>query len=172
MLSRPLVHAALRLILFLSIVGLSACGFHLRGSGGSVEITGPVFVTSKTFSQVASDLRRFLRDNDILVSENPEGSVLQVDIKREQTSRRTLTIGTDTVVRQIELTYLIELTVQRTGDEEVEPERLLVIRDYNYDVTGVLGSSDEEEILFNEMRRDLVRRVLGRLASFGREVTP
>jgi LPS-assembly lipoprotein len=169
MFSRPLVHAPLRLILIFSIVGLSACGFHLRGGGGSPEISGPVYVTSKTFSQVASDLRRFLKDNDILLSENPEGAVLQVDIKSEHTRRRTLTIGTDTDVREIELTYLINLTVQRTGDEEAEPERLLVTRDYQFDITGILGVSDEEEILFNEMRRDLVRRVLGRLVSLSRD---
>ena len=169
MFSRLLVHAPIRLILILSIVGLSACGFHLRGSGDSAEISGPVYVTSKAYSQVASDLRRFLSDNDVLLSENPEGAVLQVDIENEQTSRRTLSIGTDTLVREIQLTYLIELTIKRTEDEGTTPERLLVTRDYTYDDTGVLGSADEEEILFKEMRFDLVRRVLGRLASLSRD---
>ena len=171
MFSRPPAPALPRLILILLIISLTACGFRLRGSGDTAEILGPVYVASQGRSAVADDLRRFLKDSDVLLSEKSENSVLQVDIESEQTSRRTLTIGIDSQVRDIELTYSVNLTIKKTGDEEAIPERILVTRDYTYDVTGVLGSADEEELLFRDMRFDLVRRLLGRLASFSRDAT-
>ena len=171
MFSRSPAPAFLRLILILSIVGLSACGFRLRGSGDTAEILGPVYVTSQGYSAVADDLRRFLKESDVLLSEKSENSVLQVDIESEQTSRRSLTIGTDSQVRDIELTYSVNLTIKKTGDEEAIPERILVTRTYTFDVTGVLGSADEEELLFRDMRFDLVRRLLERLASFSWDAT-
>jgi len=153
----------MRLISFLLIASLSSCGFQLRGSGDSAAITGPVYVTSQGFSEIARELRLVLKNSDIPLSEKPANAVLQVDIEREQTDSRALTIGTDTRVRDIEVIYLVRLTVKRTGDDGATPEDLRATREFTFDVSGVLGSSDEEELLFEEMRRELVNRVLSRL---------
>ncbi len=153
----------MRLISILLIASLSACGFQLRGSGDSAAITGPVFVGSEAHSEIARELRLVLKNSDIALSEKPADAVLQVDIESEQIDSRALTIGTDTRVRDIELIYLIRLTAKRTGDDVAMPEDLRVSRVYTFDVSGVLGSADEEELLTEEMRRELVGRVLSRL---------
>jgi len=46
-----------------------------------------------------------------------------------------------------------------------------VTRDYTYDQTIVLGKRQEEEILREELARDLVRRVLRSLNSIGKGST-
>ena len=53
------------------------------------------------------------------------------------------------------------------GGDLLPAQSISVTRDYTYDRTIVLGKRQEEEILREELVRDLVRRVLRSLNSIG-----
>lgn len=161
--------AHLGVLLIVLFVGLSGCGFYLRGSGVSADVIGPVFITSGARSEIANNLRRTLQDRDVVLSDKREDAAIQLDINSEETNSRTLSIGLNSSLRDIELNYTVNFTARRTDGEATLPEQLRIIREYNYDTNEVLRSADEQDLLYKEMRRELVRRLLVRLSTLSRE---
>ncbi|MEM7209058.1 MAG: LPS assembly lipoprotein LptE [Pseudomonadota bacterium] len=143
---------------------LSACGFKLRGFGDPGVITQPAHVSAYAFSEVADDLKRSLANSEVELAENAKTAAISVHITDERTRSRTLSVGSDTRVRDIELTYSVSFTLSVGESEKADvTETLTTSRDYTFDSSGVLGSADEEDLLFDEMRRELVSRLRSRM---------
>ena len=157
-----------RLLLpILVILLLPACGFQLRGSGVDATISEAVYIVADSRAQVSREVRAALKNSGANLVENRANADILLTIIREETGRRTLSVGSDTRIRDIGLDYAVWFSIQRASSDEAAPENeLRVRREYNYDSTGVLGNSDEEAVLYNEMRRELARRILQRLAAF------
>lgn len=151
------------------LFSVSGCGFHLRGGGAESEITGTVFVTSAARSAIAEQVRRALQNRDVTLSDKREGATILLIINSGQTDSRTLSIGLNSSLRDIELSYTVNFTAWRAGNAPPPAEQLRIIREYNFDPDDVLRSADEQDLLYREMRRELVRRLLNRLSLLNKE---
>ena len=156
---------ALKIAALLGLLASTACGFQLRGGGTATvqAIEAPVHIASDAFSEVAQELRRTLQDSDVALAEIIENAALLVVVEREQTDSRTLSISSSNETRDIELSYSVRVGVYRPDALEKVSEQITVRREFEFVTSGVLGSSDEEDRLYDEMRRELVRNILGRL---------
>lgn len=136
----------------------------MRGTGSSRELTTPIFMSSDNQGLVALELQRSLRARSLL-EEQFVDTAMEVLIDNEQRSRRVASVGSDTRVRDVELEYSLQLNTRFDPESEYTSQSMRVRREYIFDVNGVLGSSDQEEVLYEEMRRELVRRLQRRLAT-------
>ena len=166
---KNLMRVSFRIVCTLALTLLVGCGFHLRGSGNLDTIRGPVFVYTPAFSELADELRQVLRDSEIELTERGAQAAIQTRIEREDLMRRVVGVGADNSLRGIELHFTLRLTVTRTDETYQSVRQLAATREFEFDTTGVLGSSDEEELLLEEIRRELVRDILGYLALASRE---
>ena len=78
----------------LIVVGLTACGFHLRGPSDipfeSIFISGNTLIISK-------DLKKSLKTSDIKLLPSAEGAELQLELVGEENEKRILSLaGTGT----------------------------------------------------------------------------
>ena len=160
----------MRILILIAVLGLSACGFYLRGSQPGIALETPIFLDDKSTGLVADQLRRTLNEQSLLATD-ADADTLEVQIDKEESSRQTASLGSDNRVREVELLYSVQLHTRTASQEEFESEEVQVRREYTYDATGVLGSANEEEILFEEMRSELVRRLRERLAALSRGAT-
>ncbi|MDQ8036092.1 MAG: LPS assembly lipoprotein LptE [Pedobacter sp.] len=145
------------------LMGLTACGFHLRGS-----YQVPDFLHEVTLRNSAADkdfekeMRLALERSNIL----PEGGEVLLDITRENITRQTSTVDSSAKAAEYTLVYTVEYRVG-TVDGKVYGDRqnLILRRSYQYSTTNVVGKSTEEETLVRELRVDAAQQIVRQLTA-------
>lgn len=140
----------------LMVVALSACGFHLRGDLALPEQLH--LDTADPHSRLIYQLKRTLADRGVRLSRSAS---TQLWLGEPKESGRVLSfVGGRSRERELILGVAIRVN---DGAEE----RLVARRDYSYDELAALGSLNQEEQLREEMERELIERLLRRLARSG-----
>ncbi|MFT7687308.1 MAG: LPS-assembly lipoprotein [Candidatus Azotimanducaceae bacterium] len=153
----------------ISLIGLCslvACGFQLRGlQGDNVEIEAVYLSGVNTRSELLSEIAESLRNRGINISSSSE-SVLSLHVVSENINRRPVATSADISVSEYELR--MEVVFQAMTDEGqnlIPPTPLFVERIYSFDNSSLVGSSEEENIVVEEMRREIASKILQRLNS-------
>ena len=152
-------------LLILGLCSLVACGFQLRGMQYELEIEEVYLSGSNTRSELLEEITENFRDRGIAISASNE-SVPSLHIVSEDIHRRPIATGADISVSEYELR--MEVVFQIMSDEGkvlIPPSTLFLERIYSFDRSSLVGSSEEENIVVQEMRRDLANQLLLRLYS-------
>lgn len=153
------------LSLALSLV-LAGCGFQLRGGSSVPEAVQPLAL--KCGPPVPDQFCRALKEQlDLseadLTSETEAAAILKVSNFRQD--RRANAVTARAAAAEYTLRQSVDLEVISANQTPlIATERVNSVVTYRYDETNVLAKQREEEILQNELSRDLVRQLLFRLA--------
>ena len=147
------------------ITSLGACGFHLRGDYQlAPELQLLNLQAASEGGELARALKRSLRSSGVVLSETSDAPELVVSAVSHQ--RRVLSVDTAGNPQEYELLASTAVTIPETAAGYILPSKeLSVRRDYIYESTGVLSSSDQEAQLKLEMERELARRIMRILQS-------
>lgn len=150
--------------LLLTVLLLSACGFHLRGQAG-MPFEKLYIETSNPGTPFMIELRRELEDNKVkLVSTAMESDVV-LNIASEIPDKQILTLGSGGRVTEFRLIYHVSLRAYDLLQRDWIPaEEFTARRDYSYDDTMVLAKEAEESMLWSSMRTDIVQQIVQRLS--------
>ena len=153
---------------FLSISGLTACGFRLRGS---VNIPyQSVLISGRPSPQLRFDLENVISTgtNAKVVTVGKDADLI-LDIVSEDSTRQILTY---TATGQISAYRLNNRVVFRafdnTGAEIIPESDIYVIRDLDFTTATVLASDIQQQQFLESMRSDLALQILRRIATLGR----
>jgi LPS-assembly lipoprotein len=150
---------------------LSACGFHLRGSGGHYTLPFPaMYVGLPESSPLAIDLKRNIRvnGNTVVVSDPAQADgVIEVLTDPEKTRTKTiLSLNSNGRVREYLLAYTIVFRVRdKLGNELLAPTSISLNRPITFDETQLLAKEQEEALLYKDMQTDLVQQMMRRMAA-------
>lgn len=164
------------LVSLLVLFMLSSCGFHPRGGSRQLASAERIFVDASRDSAVAEELRIALSDRGFAVVALRDDATVFLRVTDESQSRRIVSVQRTGKVSEFELSHSVNMLVAQSENDNIpvydpsqSSNRVVVIREYTYDQVGVLGKEDEERILRNEMREELVLqivlRTVARLAS-------
>lgn len=144
---------------------LPGCGFRLRGSAELPAAVGTISVQSANpYSELAGDLSRALQSGGIRIVDSPREADAVLRIRSENTGRRAVSISSGGKVREYELQYTVAFNVtDGQGKETVAPQSITLTRDYIFDETAVLGTAEEEALLYRDMQQQVVRQILQRM---------
>lgn len=147
------------------ITSLSACGFHLRGDYQlPPELQLLNLQAASEGGELARALKRSLSSSGVTLSET--GEVPELVVSGVSHTRRVLSVDTAGNPQEYELLASTAVTIPETAGGYFLPSKeLSVRRDYIYESTGVLSSSDQEAQLKLEMERELARRIMRILQS-------
>ena len=161
-----------RLLIACVCLFLAACGYQLQSYNRlPAEMQLTYLQATDHYSQFYRQLRRALDDAGITLTKDPGQAVATLVIAKDETGQRLVTVSAQNEPLEFEVFYEVSYMV-RSNDEELLPvQSIFVTRDYTYDRTIVLGKRQEEEILREELVRDMVRRVLRSLNSIGNGAT-
>lgn len=152
----------MRQLLILTLLLLTNCGFHLRGTVQLPPALSTVAVVDAApATDIAPDLRRALKSRGVQVT---DVAPLRLLLRSESFSKRVLSVDSEGRAQEYSLGYTVRFGLQ--GDEGLvwlPEESISLSRDLRFDATAVLGTSSEEVQLKEEMRRDAVLRILRRL---------
>ncbi len=160
--ARPSMLPGLALIAAL----LGACGFHLQGHTPLPQaVRTPYLEVPDRQSDFVQYLRHALLSNGAELTPEKDKASAVVSILRDSVARRVLSVSATNQPNQYEVTYTVGFSVNAAGKELLPPQELTATRTYSFNETLLLAKNHEEEILRQDMARDLADMVMRRLAS-------
>ena len=155
----------IRFLIILQLACLSACGFQLRQGirlPEGVERLQPVGLDA--LNPIMVELERELRANDVLGDNTSPRLVLL----SESINREILSVNDNARVSEFVLVARASAKlVQGTVEDEKEllaPFEIVTRREYSFDEAQALGAAQEEDIIRQELRKELVQLLLLRIS--------
>jgi LPS-assembly lipoprotein len=142
---------------------LAGCGFKLRGTLDLPENIRTVHLTAP--SELRDDILALLESGGVGASTGIAEADASIMVSSERFSRRVLSVDPATgKEREFELAYTFAFGVSRSDSPTViENGTVNLLRSYVFDPEAVIGSSREEDLLRDEMRRDAARQLMRRI---------
>jgi LPS-assembly lipoprotein len=145
---------------------LGGCGFRLQGRTPlPAVVRSPFLEVPDRQSDFVQYLRHALLSNGAQLTPEREKASAVVSILRDSVTRRVLSVSATNQPNQYEVTYTVAFSVTAKGQELLPPQELTATRTYSFDERLLLAKNHEEEILRQDMARDLADMVMRRLAS-------
>lgn len=153
---------------------VNACGFQLRGMMAFPESLQPLFVAGlDVHDPVRYELVTLLQANGIELADTPAQAQAHLRILAIDDTRRVLSVGIDARVSEYEITTTLRYTLLDNHAQVLIPRsQVNVRRDYAHDPKGVLGQTEQETLLREDMRRDVLRLLLYRLQTHTMDKKP
>ena len=160
-----------KLVILITALLLSACGYHLRGPlvlpGGqkNVYLEGGSEKLREQFSGL-------LGASSIKLGSSPEKAGIVVKILDEDSQRRALSLNAGGAANNFELSYHIDFELLDSKNKLLIPSQPIEIkRQYYNDQLAVLAKGNEETLIRNEMYQQAVRSIINR-AKFALDEDP
>ncbi|MBT8119733.1 MAG: hypothetical protein KJN89_08450 [Gammaproteobacteria bacterium] len=152
-----------RTFLYLAMaVMLCACGFQLRGAINLSDDIAPVYLEQGTLFELGREVRGLLATNKIEVVDKESRSKSTLVLVRESRERRVLSVDGSGRAREYLLTYRVNFVIKIKQSAEVS-DSLSISRSLLFDPEAVLAVTNESEILYKDMQRDIARLMLLKL---------
>lgn len=159
---------SLRVIVLLSFcVLLASCGFHLQGQ---TKLAAPLhrlyLQTSDPYGQLARSLQQYLKASNVELTSSPQEADTILEVMSDSTSQNLLSVNGTQQTRQYSLvvTTIFQIT-NRHGGIILGPQSLSESRAITIQSNQVLGSSNEANLFYQQMRRNLAYAIINRIAS-------
>lgn len=143
---------------------LAGCGFQLRGVGTDMVNLQELRIESPdNYSELHLGVAQALEDNGVRITTS---APFRLQLLSEQRERVAVSYTSRSAPAEYELTNNLRFQISDTrGRALVGPETLTARRVFVSDRDNITGSNEEEALLQVEMRHDLIRQMLFRLAS-------
>lgn len=140
------------------------CGFAPRGALKVPEGFGAIAVTAPDpYSPLADDLRRSLQRAGADTTETAEGAA-RLAITAETWETRPLSVDAFVAVREVETRYRVTFDLlDAAGGKRLEQQTIELTRDFVYEAAESFGNPGEQEIVQQELRRDMQAAILRRV---------
>ncbi|WP_271410586.1 LPS-assembly lipoprotein LptE [Pseudomonas sp. Q1-7] len=140
---------------------LSACGFHLRGTGEAKFALTELDVTARNaYGQTVKDMRQALQDNGVNVH---GGAPYTLVLARDDESQRTASYTGSARSAEYELTQTLQYEIRGSNDLLLMDDKMTVQKYYVHDSNNLIGSDQEAAQLRREMRQEMVQQMIMRL---------
>lgn len=144
---------------------LSACGFHLRGSVNLPSEMQAVLVEgvgeNDQFSLDFTEATR-LSGGRVVSNKKEASSILRIISQRFE--RRPISLSESGLINEYELVYLLDFELASPdGKNLLPPQSIEIVRDYFDDQQRVLGTSQQQSVIREEISKEAARTVLRRV---------
>ncbi len=162
--SRNFLRSAGLAALFGAVVLVVGCGFAPRGALKVPEGFGAIAVTTADpYSPLANGLRRSLKRAGVETTGTADGAA-QLVITSEAWETRPISVDAFVAVREFATRYRVTFDlIDAAGMKRLEQQTVELTRDYVYEATESFGNPGEQEIIQQEMRRDMEAAILRRV---------
>lgn len=150
---------------------LTACGFHMQGTRVLAPPMQRLYLkTSDPYGHLARSLEQALKTSNVQLVNSAEQSTAILSILRDDTSQELLGVSGTQQTRQytIKVTVTFDITDAKgrslVGTQTLSESRIITVQS-----NQVLGSSNEANLFYQQMRRNLAYAILNRIAS--KEIT-
>ncbi|WP_250458635.1 LPS assembly lipoprotein LptE [Microbulbifer litoralis] len=152
-------------ILPLLIIAATSCGWHLRGAPKNFPPGSELYISAQDpRSDIAEELTRLLQNAGVPMAPTPEQADYALIIHEEIERKRTVSVDAKGRASEYELITSALYSVRDSGgrwllnNAEADVYRTLV-----WDDDEIVSKGEEERLMREEMRRELIGRIIDRL---------
>jgi len=151
----------------LALLMLSACGFKLRGAVELPPVLQDTYIESDNpFTGMARALRVELELAGANVLEARDTATAVLVIHQERSENRVLSVGSSGRATEYELYDEFGFSLHDPdGKQLAKPQTLSMTRDLVFDENELLGKVSEAEAIHRQMRANLARQAIMRIAA-------
>ena len=131
------------------ILALTSCGYTLRGSANIPNNITEVSVSSDKYSPIVNSINKILINNNIKVTNSKKKDLNRIIILSETFNQRQLSMNITGRVNEYEIIYTVNFQINSSFDKE--SDSIVLYRDYSFDENNIMGNSDREEYIQNQM---------------------
>ena len=159
----------LRLVLLLAVLpALSACGFQMQGATRQPVTLSPIFLdVPDPNSDLAFQLGRALSASGVTLARDAAEAEAVLTVSAERYGRRVKSVSAQNRPTEFEVFYEIVYTVHSPTETLVPSQRLARTRIFPYNERDILAKQQEEDLLRDELARDIAGVINRRLADLG-----
>lgn len=156
-----------KLCLILLCVFLTACGFHLQGE---MQLAPPLkrlyLQTPDPYGHLAKNLQQYLKMSNVQLVSSPEEADSILVILSDNAGQVFLSVNATQQTRQYNLvvTVIFEIT-DKKGRIIVPAQTLTETKPITIQSNQILGSSNETNLYYQQMRHILAYAIMNRIAS-------
>jgi len=162
-----------RSILLLACASLlTACGFQLRGTGDNTVVVPDTWksmylVTGNPNSEFSREIVSRFAANGVQWAVERSTANYSLVLNPERFQQRNLSLNSEARAAEFELTMSSNFTILDANKLEVMPKTdVAVIKQMENDPRNVVGKAEEVRLLKGEMRAELARQIMRRIAFF------
>jgi len=146
------------------LIGLSACGFKLRGSWSLPYES--LYLDIPVQSEFGAQLKRTLRGAEATrVAEKAGDAEAIFRPIGESRERKVITYSSGGRVQEVQLIYRYSFRiVDQKGNDLISPPTVTMTRDMSYDEDKALAKAAEEDVIWRQMMNDLTQQIMRLLA--------
>jgi len=144
---------------------VGGCGFQLRGAGGIESALSTIYISvNNKYGDLHQQLVSSFARTGVSVQSQAGDAAYQLSIQGERLVRRAVATTSTISVAEYELRLEVDMVLTNTAGESVIPLTTVATeRIYTFDRSSLVGSNEEEMILLEEMRADLVSQIIRRI---------
>lgn len=155
------------LMISLMCCWLLACGFHPQGQ---VKLAPPLhkiyLYATDPYSEFIRTLKLYLKMSHVQLVDSPADADTTLSILQDTTSQSLLSVNGTQQTRQYLLQVIISFQISnRLGQLIVPPQPLADSRVITVQSNQILGTSNEVNLYYKQMRRELAYALMNRIAS-------
>ncbi|WNW13300.1 LPS assembly lipoprotein LptE [Pseudomonas sp. DTU_2021_1001937_2_SI_NGA_ILE_001] len=140
---------------------LSACGFQLRGTGSNELPLKELDLSARNaYGETVTQLNRLLTAGGVKIYPGAQYKLILVN---EAETQRTASYSGSGRSAEYQLTSTLNFEIHGMQDRFLLGEKISVDRVYVHDGNNLTGSDQEAAQVRQEMRHDLIQRLLARL---------
>lgn len=160
-----------KILFFLLCFLLSSCGFHLQGEKHLATPLHRLYLQSSSpYGQLERSIKQYLKQSNVQLVSSPNEANTILAITQDEPSQELLSVSGTQQTRQYNLRVTVTFVITTAkGLTIVGPQTLSETRTITIQSNQVLGSSNEANLFYQQMRRTLAYSILNRIAS--RELT-
>ena len=159
------------IILAVTALTLSACGFQLRGEAQlPADLLRVHVAVSDPFSSLKRDVEAALARSGATVESAPGEHVAEITLAAVSLAPVVRSVGANATVNEFSMVYHVELSIQGSdGKTLLPPQTIEHSREYTFDQSQAIGSNAEQDEIKKGMERDMVQAIMFKIASAGHE---
>ncbi len=146
---------------------LCACGFHLRGNIPFAPPLQSMYVQStEPYGTLTKYLKQSLKTSHVRLAEQQSEATTMLNITSENTAQDLLSVNGTLQTRQYQLRVIVTFEIDDNKGRVIVPSQTLTeSRVITVQSNQILGSSNEADMYFEQMRRTLATTMMYRLTS-------
>lgn len=159
----------------LATIGLTvllvSCGFHLQGILPLAEpLKRLCLQTPDSYGYLARNLEQYLRMSGVELVSDPNLATATLQITADTNSQKLISVSSTKQTRQYNLIVTVNFQINdQKGRVILGSQSLTENRTITVQSSQILGSSNEANMFYQQMRRNLAYAIMNRIAS--KEVT-
>lgn len=147
---------------------MSACGFHLRGSGSDgYSAISSLYIVDSNASDIGENVRSQLSLSGTEITDTSSVAQYSLRLYDYNVNQSVLSVSALTgKVEEFQLSMSVRMTLSDSDNNDLLSNQLIrVTRDYAFDERTVLGSETERAQLIDEMSRQTASQIIRRLVT-------